>query len=137
MNATYDEMLKRLYESIPKKSLEHERFEFPKIDSFIQGPKTYIKNFGPIQKIMRREDPKDILKFLTKESATSAQIDGERLILNGKFPTNQIQTWFDHFLEEFVLCKECGKPDTHYIVHNGVRQLKCEACGAISPLRRG
>jgi translation initiation factor 2 subunit 2 len=137
MSITYEEMLKRAHETIPKKSLEHERFEFPNIESFVQGPKTFVKNFGQLQKAMRRDDPKDLLKFLTRESATSAQIDGDRLILNGKFSTQQIQTWFERFLEEFVLCKECGKPDTHYIVHNSVRQLKCEACGAISPLRRG
>ncbi|MDZ4256514.1 MAG: translation initiation factor IF-2 subunit beta, partial [archaeon] len=60
-----------------------------------------------------------------------------RLVFSGKFGEKQINGWFKRFLDEFVLCKVCGKPDTHYVEHNGVRQLKCEACGAISPIRRG
>lgn len=137
MELSYEQMLERLYTQIPKKSLEKERFEFPRVESFIQGPKTYVKNFTQLIKVMRREDPKDLLKFLTKESAAPAKPEGDRLVIVGKFSEKQINDWFTRFLEEFVLCKECGKPDTHYVEHNGVRQLKCEACGAISPLRRG
>lgn len=137
MSLSYEQMLDRLYQTIPKKSMEKERFEFPRAESFIQGPKTYVKNFLNLIKIMRREDPKDILKFLTKESAAAAKPEGERLVMNGKFTEKQVNDWFLRFLDEFVLCKTCGKPDTHYVEVNGVRQLKCEACGAISPLRRG
>ena len=137
MDTPYEQLLDRLYERIPKRSQERERFEFPRAETFQQGPKTYVKNFGTLLKAMRREDPRDLLKFLTKESATSAQPEGERLMLNGKFTEKQVNGWFSRFLEEFVLCSACGKPDTHYIEHKGVRQLKCEACGAISPLRRG
>lgn len=134
---SYEQMLERLYTAIPKRTMEKERFEFPRVEAFIQGPKTYIKGFIQLIKLMRREEPKDILKFLTKESATSNAIEGDRLVMNGKFSEKQINDWFNRFLEEFVLCKECHKPDTHYIEHNGIRQLKCEACGAISPIRRG
>ncbi len=137
MNLTYEQMLDRLYEQIPKRSLEKERFEFPQMESFTQGPKTYVKNFSQLLKIIRREDPKDILKFLTKESAAPAKQEADRLVMIGKFTEKQINGWITRFIEEFVLCNECGKPDTHYIEHNGVRQLKCEACGAISPIRRG
>ncbi len=136
MGLSYEQMLDRLYTVIPQRSLEKERFEFPRVESFIQGPKTYIKNFLQLLKLMRREDPKDVLKFLNKESAAPAQVEGDRLVMTGKFSEIQINEWFTRFLNEFVLCKECKKPDTHYIEHNGVRQLKCEACGAVSPIRR-
>ena len=130
-------MLERLYARMPKRDASTERFEFPRVESFIQGPKTYVKNFAQLLKIMRREENvKDVLKFLTKESASPAQVEGDRLVFNGKFPERQINDWFQRFLNSLVLCRECGKPDTHYIEHNGVKQLKCEACGAISPVRR-
>ncbi|MDP2666389.1 MAG: translation initiation factor IF-2 subunit beta [Candidatus Diapherotrites archaeon] len=133
----YGKLLDRMYANLPKRDAGTERFEFPRVESFIQGPKTYVKNFLQLLKIMRREDPRDILKFLTKESASPAQVEGDRLVFSGKFGEKQINGWFKRFLDEFVLCKVCGKPDTHYVEHNGVRQLKCEACGAISPIRRG
>ncbi len=132
---SYEKMLERVYQNIPKRSLDKERFEFPKVESFVQGPKTIVKNFTHLCKVMRREDPKDLLKFLTKESASPAKPEAERLIIGGKFSEKQVGDWFTRFIAEFVLCSTCGKPDTHYIDHNGVRQLKCEACGAISPIR--
>ncbi|MFH0970034.1 MAG: translation initiation factor IF-2 subunit beta [Candidatus Diapherotrites archaeon] len=136
MDLTYEQMLDRAYAQLPKRSLDKERFEFPPVDSFIQGPKTFVKNFVQLCKVMRREDPKDLIKFLTKESASPVKPEGDRLVLGGKFPMKQVNDWFVRFLEEYVICGTCGKPDTHYVEHNGVRQLKCEACGAISPIRR-
>ena len=44
----YDELLKRAYENLPKKTLEHERFEVPQADVLIQGNKTVIRNFTSI-----------------------------------------------------------------------------------------
>ncbi|MDZ4256742.1 MAG: translation initiation factor IF-2 subunit beta, partial [archaeon] len=66
----YGKLLDRMYANLPKRDAGTERFEFPRVESFIQGPKTYVKNFLQLLKIMRREDPRDILKFLTKESAS-------------------------------------------------------------------
>ena len=98
MSLTYEQMLDRLYVLIPKKSLEKERFEFPKVESFMQGPKTYVKNFPQLLKMMRREAPRDLLKFLTKESASPVKEEGDRLAMSGKFSEKQINDWITRFL---------------------------------------
>lgn len=131
----YDKMLDRLYISLPKEALTKERFEIPKVDSFIQGSKTFVKNYGQILKLIRREET-HLLKFLTRETATSASPDKERLVLNAKFTMPQLNALFETYVNEYVLCRECGKPDTRIIDQQGVKRLKCDACGAVRSIKK-
>lgn len=132
----YEKLLDRLYMSLPKQALNRERFEMPVAESFIQGSKTMVKNFSQILKTIRREES-DVLKFLTKEAGTGASVQEGRLILNRKFTAMQVNELFGNYIRNYVLCKECNKPDTHFIEQQGVRMLKCEACGAMAPVKRG
>lgn len=131
----YDKLLDRVYSSLPKKSKEDERFELPVPQSLVQGQKTLIKNFSALAKELHR-DEKHIFKFITKEFATAATIDGSKLVLNGKFSPDQIQKMFDSYTKEYVLCHVCGKPETKIVDEQGVKMLKCQACGALSSIRR-
>ena len=131
----YKALLERLHKNIPTQVLQRERFTPPIIDSLIQGTKTLIKNYSQILKAINR-DGKDFAKFLNRESASPATLDGERLILNGKFSQQQLQNWFQRYLEEYVLCKQCRRPDTREQVHEGIHTLKCEACGAVFPIKK-
>ncbi len=130
----YEKMLDRLYLSLPKQALTKERFEMPKVDAFLQGQKTMVKNFAPLAKTVRREN-KELYRFFTKELAVPITVEGERLVINGKFFPNALQTIFERYVKEFVLCRECNRPDTHYEDRSGIRVLKCEACGAISSIK--
>ena len=128
-------MLERLYLSLPKHALEKARFEIPAFESFVQGNRTIVKNFSAVLKIIRRKE-KHFLKFLTKELATPAAAEEGRLIITGKFSQMQLQTLLKSYVETFVLCHECKKPDTKIVEEQGVKMLKCEACGAISPIKK-
>lgn len=127
-------MLKGLYASLPEKTKRHERFQIPEADSFIQGNKTVVKNFSAITKVIGR-NPKHLLKFLAKETATSASVDDNRLVLNGKFGREQVNRLIASYITQFLLCPECKRPDTKVVEKQGVRMLKCEACGAISSVK--
>lgn len=130
----YEEMLDKAYAELPAKTLNFERFEIPKADSFIQGKKTIIKNYASIVKDSRR-DEKHFLKFMTKETATSAIPEKERLILNTKINIIKINKIIESYFSQYVLCPECKKPDTKVIETKGAKMLQCEACGAISPVK--
>ena len=131
----YEKMLDRLYASLPEKTKKHERFQLPVADSFQQGSKTIVKNFSQILKAVNR-DSKHICKFLAKETATSASIDDAgRLVLAGKFSGMQINDLINGYTDQFVLCPECKKPDTKVMERQGVKVLKCEACGAIRSIK--
>lgn len=131
----YEKMLDRAYMSLPEAAKKLERFEMPKVESIIQGTKTIFKNFGQILKTIRREE-KEVFKFITKELAAAAVIEDGKVVFNGKFASEKIQSLIDAFIKEYVLCHECNRPDTNYEMHQGVRMLKCTACGALSALRK-
>ena len=128
-------MLERAYSSLPKHALAKERFEMPSAESHIQGNKTIIKNFSQLVKAINRPE-KHIFKFITKETATAATAGEGKLVLNGKFSNEQVNSLFKSYIEQFLLCHECKKPDTRIIEQQGVKVIKCDACGAISPLKR-
>jgi len=83
-------LLDRAYSQIPTKTTSGERFEVPIVETLIQGNKTILKNFEFIAGKLRRE-PKMIVKYLTKELAIPATIEGSRLVLHGKFTDRQLK----------------------------------------------
>ena len=131
----YEKMLDRLYLSLPKEALMKERFELTEPDSFIQGNKTIVKNLAAILKQIRRE-PAHFLKFFTKELATPANIEEGRLIINTKLGKIQVVNVFQSYVKQYVLCGTCGKPDTHFEDRQGIKELKCEACGAHTAIKK-
>lgn len=131
----YTKMLDRLYLSLPKEALSKERFEPPKIDALVQGNKTIFRNFGQIAKILNRPE-KQMYKFFTKETGVSAVLEDGKMIFSGKFYTTQLEKIFGNYLEQYVLCHECKKPDTKIVDQQGIKMLKCEACGAFTPLKK-
>ncbi len=131
----YERMLDRLYMMLPEKTSSMERFELPMLDISVQGKKTLIRNFSQALKAVARGE-KQFYKYVTKETATAATIEEGKLVLNGKFFAENINRLWANYLNEYVLCHECKKPDTQIIERNGVKVLKCTACGAMSAIRK-
>ena len=131
----YEQLLESAYEKMPKNTVSKERFEPPKFSSLVQGNQTFIKNFSEVADILRR-DPKHLMKYISKELATSGNYDGKRGILNGKFREDQANSKLEYYIKEFVICKECKKPDTDLISVEGTKYKRCEVCGARSPVEQ-
>lgn len=125
----YESLLNKAYEKIPSKVKIADRFEIPVVEIILQGNQTIIKNFSGVCEIFRRE-PQHFLKYLTKELATPANFDGSRAILQSKIPQSLIQKKLEAYVKEYVICKECKRPDTKLIKDGRIVFLKCEACGA-------
>lgn len=130
----YEELLKKAKKELPEISIERLRFEIPKISGHVEGNKTIITNFLQICDIFHR-DSEQLLKYLQRELATPACIDNQRLILGRKLSSEFINKKVEQYAKEFVLCNECGKPDTQLIKQDRVLFLKCTACGAKHPIR--
>ncbi len=129
----YEEMLDEAYSSLPDKVKESVRFEMPTFNVFLQGNQAVVTNFKEVAKYIRR-DPKLLLKYLTKELAAPANVAGDRLIIKGKVRTDKINAKLQNFVKTYVICKECGKPDTELVTIEGVLYLRCSACGARYPV---
>lgn len=130
----YEKLLERAKEKLPKGIERMERFEMPRVKGHIEGNKTIVNNFLQICSILNRE-PSHLLKFLQKELATPGEIDSSRLILGRKISSSAINTKIELYAKEFVLCRECKKPDTQMKKENKILMLKCMACGAKYPIK--
>lgn len=126
---SYENMLKRAKEKLPEDIVAKERFEVPNVKGHIEGNKTIIVNFMVIVDKIGRE-PQHLLKFLQRELATPANIDSKRLILKRKIKASLINKKINDYVNDFVLCPECNKPDTKLIKEGIVLMKKCAACGA-------
>ena len=128
-------MLERGLKKVPKETGSGERFEMPRAQVLISGSRTSILNFGEIASTLRR-DPKHIMKFLLKELATKGEIEGAKANFQGVFSDYVIKTKLESYVKVYVLCPECGKPDTKIIREDRQFFVKCEACGARHPVSR-
>ena len=131
---SYESLLDEAYKKVKQIEGTGERFEIPKIEGHIEGKKTVLTNFLQITSHLRRP-VEHFQKFLLKELATQGQMEGERLILNNKIPSIKINQKIEEYLNEFVLCKECKKPDTEILKEDRLSFVHCLACGAKHSIR--
>ncbi len=124
----YEEMLKLAKEKLPKVENKSERFEVPKIKGRVEGNKTILVNVGAIADLVRRK-PEHILKFLQRELATPGRFEGRRLVFGRKLASKMINEKVAKYVEVFVLCPKCNKPETKLLNENGKVVKKCLACG--------
>ena len=131
---SYESLLNEAYKKIKQIGGTGERFEIPKIEGHIEGKKTILTNFLQITSYLRRS-AEHFQKFLLKELATQGQLEGDRLILNNKIPSAKINQKIEEYANEFVLCKECKKPDTEILKEDRRSFVHCLACGAKHSIR--
>ena len=131
---TYEKLLEEAYEKVQKVDTKNDRFEIPKIEGHFEGKKTVLANFFSVATLLRR-DPEHFQKFMLKELASSGTRDGDRMILNIRVPRSKIDQKIEQYVKEFILCKECGKPDTEIIREDRLSFVHCLACGAKHPIR--
>ncbi len=128
----YDDQLDRALDETPDIRAETSRFDVPDSDVRTEGNVTVYENFQATLDRLDR-DESHVLKFLQNELGTAAQIDERgRARLTGSFRHDRVAAVIDEYVEEYVLCPECGLPDTHLEREQGALLIQCDACGARS-----
>lgn len=131
----YETLLKKAYEHVTEVSESSERFTIPEVKSYIEGKATVFENFREIADTLRRE-PEHVMKFLVGELGTAGKIDGNRAIFNGKFDPAQFTAAVKSYFDDYVLCSECGRPDTRLVKDDRILILRCDACGSHRPVKK-
>jgi len=129
----YEEMLKLAKEKLPKVQSKSERFVVPKVQGHVEGNKTILINIFTIADLVARP-PEHILKYLQRELATPGFFQDKRLVFGRKLNSQMINEKVQKYVETFVLCDQCGKPDTQLLTEEGKLIKKCTACGTKSPV---
>jgi translation initiation factor 2 subunit 2 len=134
----YLNQLDRALKQIPSTKTSDSRFVVPALKVFIEGKTTIFDNFDVVCDYINREQ-EHVMKFLLNELGTAGKITGNRVIFQGRFPREEVERQIQRYINEYVLCWECKKPDSHFEKLDRVWVLKCDACGAIRPVmkRRG
>jgi translation initiation factor 2 subunit 2 len=130
----YEDNLDRALEETPDITEGGDRFEVPEPNVRTEGNATVYENFQSTLDALDR-DAEHVLKFLQTELGTSAQIDESgRARLTGDFRQVRVSDALEEYVDGFVVCPECGLPDTRLVQEKGTTMLKCDACGALSPV---
>lgn len=135
MEYNYDTLLKRARTQLPEVTSKRERLELPRLNYARIGMRTVIFNFKETADALDR-DPQHLLKYLTGEMATAATIQGSRVIFQGKFSEDTFHRLMDRYMETFVVCPVCKRPDTKIVKEKRLSFLVCEACGARSSIKQ-
>lgn len=128
----YDDHLDRAMDETPETEGSSSRFSIPDVDVRTEGNVTVYENFRETVDRLGRESD-HVMKYLQTELGTSASIDERsRLRLTGSFRQDRIRNAVEAYADAYVLCPECGLPDTKLTTEDGAEMLRCEACGARS-----
>jgi len=135
MTYDYEALLKRAGSQIPDVGVKQERLEIPRLSHTVVGMRTIIHNFREIAGALER-DSMHVLKYLSGERATAATMQGSRAIFQGKFSADTFNRLLQRYVESFVVCPICKRPDTRMIKERRLTFLVCEACGAKSSIKQ-
>ena len=125
----YEELLNKGISELPESIHNKDRFELPPVRGHIEGNKTIITNFNQIVSVIRRDED-HFLKCLLKGVATVGKKENERLLLGSKISSATLNQKIKEYVDKYVICPDCGKPDTKLEKEKNYLFLKCQACGA-------
>ncbi|MGC9515047.1 translation initiation factor IF-2 subunit beta [Methanocrinis sp.] len=131
----YMKGLERAMSRLPASRGTEDRFVIPPPKIFYEGKTTVLENFASIADALNR-DPDHLMKFILQEMGTAGKIEGQHAVFQGRFTEQNLERHIDSYVQEYVICSECHRPDTQLIRSDRVLMLKCEACGAHRPVRK-
>jgi translation initiation factor 5 len=104
---------------------------FGKIEGSGNGIKTAIPNITDVGLSLHRV-PGEVNKFFGCElgAQTTYNEETDRAIVNGAHTDDTLQKLIHRYIELFVLCPNCGLPETEYKIKNECIFHRCAACGA-------
>ena len=135
MMEDYMKGLERAMNRLPASRGTEDRFVIPPPKIFYEGKATVLENFASIADALNR-DPDHLMKFILQEMGTAGKIEGQHAVFQGRFTEQSLERHIDSYVQEYVICSECHRPDTQLIRSDRVLMLKCEACGAHRPVRK-
>ncbi|EFW92044.1 Translation initiation factor IF2/IF5 [Haladaptatus paucihalophilus DX253] len=131
----YNSALDRGMDAVPDLETSDERFSYP--DPAVQkdGSFTRLTNLDDIADALSR-DGEHVHSALQRELGTSGKYEEGQARYSGSFTESDFNTALDEYVEEFVICSECGLPDTRLVRENRNLMLRCDACGAFRPVTK-
>jgi translation initiation factor 2 subunit 2 len=132
----YDKLLDRARSQVPEDAFKRtgERFQVPEVQLIVQGNRSIWQNFQEIINILNRPG-KEVLKFVSGQLGTAGNVEGGNALFNGKFTSELVDEVLNRYVDSYVICPVCTRPDTEIVKESGAYYLTCSACGARTSIR--
>jgi len=131
----YQSQLDRAFDELPELGDAEDRLHVPDPAVQADGAFTRLTNLKAVADALSRE-AEHVHRFVQREFGTNGQFDGDRSRYNGSFSETDFDAALDAYVDEYVLCSECGLPDTKLTTEDRTQMLRCEACGAFRPVEK-
>jgi len=66
---------------------------------------------------------------------TAGELDSGRVVFQGKIPPKHVQDKLKEYIDSYVICSECNRPDTHLVKQGRTILIRCDACGAFRSVK--
>lgn len=131
----YESSLDRAMDSVPEIDSSGERLSTPDADAQKDGAFTRLTNLEEIADTLSR-DPDHLHRFIQRELGTNGKLEEGVGRYNGNFTGSDFDATIQEYIETYVLCGECGLPDTRLVTEDRTPMLRCDACGAFRPVSK-
>ncbi len=131
----YSASLDRAMDEVPDIQAGEDRLSMPDPNAQKDGAFTRLTNLGEISDTLDRE-AEHLHRFIQRELGTNGKFQNGRGRYNGNFSASEFDAAISSYVEEYVLCSECGLPDTRLVRENRTPMLRCDACGAFRPVSK-
>lgn len=113
------------------------RYKRPVISKKLEKNFIKIVNIDEISSSLERCD-NELCQWFKKRIGTNVRVEGGSLIINSKKGgVVELEDILEEFIEGYVICRECGNPETWYSPYKTRVLLICKACGGVSKLEKG
>lgn len=132
----YDKLLERARTQVPEDAFKRsgERFKVPDVQLIVQGNRSLWQNFQDIINVLNRPG-REVLKFVSGQLGTAGTMEGGTAIFNGKFNAELVDDLVSRYIDSYVICPVCTRPDTEIVKDAHAYYLSCSACGARTAIR--
>ncbi|KAK6079188.1 domain found in IF2B/IF5 [Seiridium cupressi] len=113
------------------------RYKMPRLQVKVEGKgngiKTVVVNLSTIAQSLARPGG-HVIKWFGLDLGAQTNMDppDDRWIINGAHDGETLQKSLFVFIEKYVLCDDCGNPETDLTIKDDVVRKDCKACGARS-----
>ncbi|MFC5971045.1 translation initiation factor IF-2 subunit beta [Halomarina salina] len=131
----YESSLDRAMENVPDIDSSGQRLSVPDAEAQKDGAFTRLTNLEDIADTLSRESD-HLHRFVQRELGTNGKLEEGVGRYNGSFSGSDFDAAVESYVETYVICGECGLPDTRLVTEDRTPMLRCDACGAFRPVSK-
>jgi translation initiation factor 2 beta subunit (eIF-2beta)/eIF-5 len=109
----------------------YQRYKMPRLIIIHRKGHTIIENIDEISKSLNRS-PNEMMKMFSQNLGTSMNMKNKSV--PGIHTFEQLNDHLRDYIDNYILCSDCGNPETQYAKIKNQLAIKCSACSGVTKL---